>query len=195
MSWWRLVNLEYIYQSRAIDGCFKTPARLAISFLTQLKVCVPKKPQIWGYSCHSRSSIIQLLLVGYFEPYLSQRHGSRHACVSTKGVFQFGGYTTAIYCKHVLSCRFVFKLWFVYSDLGGKMLKMKSQNHQFEYCMTCQMPFSFPCVTLRLLIDSTCCSPCVTGGWRGSKQIKQWNLANEPRHCGVGVEKIWIYLR
>ena len=38
MSWWRLVNLEYIYQSRTIDGCFKTPARLAISFLTQLKV-------------------------------------------------------------------------------------------------------------------------------------------------------------
>ena len=75
MSWWRLVNLEYIYiyQSWTIDGCFKTPARLAISFLTQIRVCVPKKPQIWGRSCHSWSSIIQLLLVGYFEPYLSQR--------------------------------------------------------------------------------------------------------------------------
>ena len=85
-----------------------------------------------------------------------------------------------MYCKHVISCRFGFKSWFVYSDLGVEMLSSWRVGGNAESLEMIRVKGS----PIR-----------VTGGWRGSKQIKQWNLANEPRYWGVGVEEIWLHLR
>ncbi len=112
-----------------------------------------KETTDWG---HSWSSIIQLLLVDYFEPYLSQCHGSRHAVCFLKVCFNFD--LQYCYLSHsnkevvvsicCISCRFRFKSWFVYFDLRGNAEDEDSKPPiEPEYCMTCQM-MTFPAWSL-----------------------------------------------